>query len=129
MAQLEAKGFFGSALSDPELCHPGRFGSSLRLGFGRRNCSAKGSTELLWFVRPVVLFKSKAHQTRCLSRLNDHGQCPRDCESRADLDFHIICVKEGIIDDEKEVNDFLMERVLPKFVDVVSMEDVLALSR
>lgn len=47
----------------------------------------------------------------------------------ADPDFHIIYVKEGIIDDEKEVNDFLMERVLPKFVDVVSMEDVLALSR
>ena len=46
-----------------------------------------------------------------------------------DLDFHIICVKEGIIDDEKEVNDFLMERVLPKFVDIVSIEDVLALSR
>ena len=47
----------------------------------------------------------------------------------ANLDFHIICVKEGTIDDEEEVNDFLMERVLPKFVDVVSMEDVLALSR
>jgi hypothetical protein len=36
-------------------------------------------------------------------------------------------VEEGIIDDEPEVHEFLMKRVLPKFVDVVKMEDVLAL--
>jgi hypothetical protein len=43
------------------------------------------------------------------------------------LDFHIICPREGIIDDDKEVNDLLMEKVLPKFVDVVGVHDVLAL--
>ena len=84
---------------------------------------------MLWFVRPVVLFKSKGHQTRYLSRLNDHGQHPRDCESRGRSRFPHHLRKRRIIDDEKEVNNFLMERILPKFVDVVSMEDVLALSR
>jgi hypothetical protein len=33
------------------------------------------------------------------------------------------------MDDEPEVNDFIMEKILPKFVDVVRMEDVLALGR
>lgn len=45
----------------------------------------------------------------------------------ADLDLHVICVEEGIMDDERDVHEFLMKRVLPKFVDVVSVEDVVAL--
>jgi hypothetical protein len=35
--------------------------------------------------------------------------------------------REGVIDDEEDVNTFLLERVLPKFVDVVDMKDVEAL--
>jgi hypothetical protein len=30
-------------------------------------------------------------------------------------------------DDEEEVNDFILSRLLPKFVDVVSIDDVLQL--
>jgi len=45
----------------------------------------------------------------------------------ADLDFHVICVKEGIVDDDPEVHEFLMTRVLPKFCDVVGEKDILAL--
>jgi hypothetical protein len=42
----------------------------------------------------------------------------------ADLDFHIIVPKEGVMDDDEEVNNFLLEKVLPRFVDVVDMKDV-----
>lgn len=45
----------------------------------------------------------------------------------ADLDFHIICVEEGITDDDPEVHRFLMTKVLPKFVDVVQLKDILGL--
>lgn len=45
----------------------------------------------------------------------------------ADVDYHIICPREGIIDDDPEVDEFLMTKVLPKFVDVVGIEDVLSL--
>lgn len=33
------------------------------------------------------------------------------------------------MDDDPEVDEFLMTRVLPKFVDVVGIEDVLALGK
>ena len=46
----------------------------------------------------------------------------------ADLDFHIVCPRQGIIDDDAEVDEFFMTRVLPKFVDVVDMKDILELS-
>ena len=45
----------------------------------------------------------------------------------ADLGFHISLVKEGIIDDDPEVHEVLMTKVLPKFVDIVGIDDVLAL--
>jgi hypothetical protein len=44
----------------------------------------------------------------------------------ADLDYHIICPREAIIDDDPEVDEFIMTRILPKFADVVD-EDVLLL--
>ena len=42
----------------------------------------------------------------------------------ADLDFHIAVPREGAMDDDEEVNNFLLEKVLPKFVDVVRVEDL-----
>ena len=45
----------------------------------------------------------------------------------ADMDYHIICPRDGIIDDDAEVDEFLMTKVLPKFVDVVHSEDVFEL--
>lgn len=42
----------------------------------------------------------------------------------ADLDFHIVIPREGAMDDDKDINEVLLERVLPKFVDVVDLEDV-----
>lgn len=47
----------------------------------------------------------------------------------ADLDFHIIIPKEGVMDDEPEINDFVLEKVLPRFVGAVGIEDVLALKK
>ena len=43
----------------------------------------------------------------------------------ADLDYHVVVVREGNVDDEVEVKRFLEERVLPRFVDVVGVRDVL----
>lgn len=45
----------------------------------------------------------------------------------ADLDFHIIVPRGGVMDDEEDINEFLLDRVLPKFVDVVEVEDVVGL--
>lgn len=42
----------------------------------------------------------------------------------ADLDLHIIVPREGVMDDEEDVSDFLLERIFPKFVDVVGLKDV-----
>lgn len=42
----------------------------------------------------------------------------------ADLDLHMIVPRECVLDDEKDVNDFLLERVLPRFIDVVGIEDI-----
>ena len=42
----------------------------------------------------------------------------------ADLDYHVVIPRQAVMDDEEDVNTFLLERVLPKFVDVVDVEDV-----
>jgi nicotinamidase-related amidase len=132
VAQLEAKGFFGSAPSDPHtpnyaipavLAPPSGWGSKDEIVLPKVQPSCFGSSDLLSYLR------ARAIKHVVLVGLTTMGSILGTARAGADLDFHIICVKEGIIDDEKEVNDFLMERVLPKFVDVVSMEDVLALSR
>ena len=132
VAQLEAKGFFGSAPSDPHtpnyaipavLAPPSGWGSKDEIVLPKVQPSCFGSSDLLSYLR------ARGIKHVVLVGLTTMGSILGTARAGADLDFHIICVKEGIIDDEKEVNDFLMERVLPKFVDVVSMEDVLALSR
>jgi nicotinamidase-related amidase len=132
VAQLEAKGFFGSAPSDPHtpnyaipavLAPPSGWGSKDEIVLPKVQPSCFGSSDLLSYLR------ARGIKHVVLVGLTTMGSILGTARAGADLDFHIICVREGIIDDEKEVNDFLMERVLPKFVDVVSMEDVLALSR
>lgn len=42
----------------------------------------------------------------------------------ADLDFHVVVPRQGVMDDDPELNAFLLDRVLPRFVDVVSVADV-----
>lgn len=132
MTQLEAKGFFGSAPSDPHtpnyaipavLAPSSGWGSKDEIVLPKVQPSCFGSSDLLSYLR------ARGIKHVILVGLTTMGSILGTARAGADLDFHIICVREGIIDDEKEVNDFLMERVLPKFVDVVSMEDVLALSR
>ncbi|OCK97011.1 Isochorismatase hydrolase [Cenococcum geophilum 1.58] len=132
VTQLEAKGFFGSAPSDPHtpnyaipavLAPSSGWGSKDEIVLPKVQPSCFGSSDLLSYLR------ARGIKHVILVGLTTMGSILGTARAGADLDFHIICVREGIIDDEKEVNDFLMERVLPKFVDVVSMEDVLALSR
>ena len=45
----------------------------------------------------------------------------------ADLDLHMIVPRECTMDDDAEVNEFLLERVLPRQVDVVDLADIKAL--
>ena len=132
VAQLEAKGFFGSTPSDPHtpnyaipavLAPPSGWGSKDEIVLPKVQPSCFGSSDLLSYLR------ARGIKHVVLVGLTTMGSILGTARAGANLDFHIICVKEGTIDDEEEVNDFLMERVLPKFVDVVSMEDVLALSR
>jgi len=40
------------------------------------------------------------------------------------MDFHVVVPREGVMDDEADVHDFLLDRILPKFADVVNMGDV-----
>ncbi|KPI42453.1 uncharacterized protein AB675_9619 [Cyphellophora attinorum] len=43
----------------------------------------------------------------------------------ADMDFHVVVVREGVMDDEEVVvGEFLLERVLARFADVVGMADL-----
>lgn len=55
------------------------------------------------------------------------GSILGSAKAGADLDYHMICVEDGIIDDEPEVHEFLMKQVLSKFIDVVHTQDVVAL--
>jgi hypothetical protein len=41
----------------------------------------------------------------------------------ADLDFHIIVPREEVMNDEEYVNDFLLERIFPKSVDLVGLKN------
>ena len=43
----------------------------------------------------------------------------------ADLEFHISIVREGPMDDDPAVNDFLLNGLLPNFVDVVELKVLL----
>jgi hypothetical protein len=51
-------------------------------------------------------------------------QYPWECRLGADLDFRVIVPREGVMDEEKDINTFLLERVLPRLVDMVDMKDV-----
>ncbi|RAH84548.1 Isochorismatase hydrolase [Aspergillus japonicus CBS 114.51] len=42
----------------------------------------------------------------------------------ADLDLHVVVVREGVLEEEAEVGAFVVERVLGRFVDVVDLREV-----
>ncbi|KAF2801523.1 Isochorismatase hydrolase [Mytilinidion resinicola] len=130
---LEEKGFFKTVNANPHtpnfsipssLTPPGGWGASkdeIVLGKLQPNCFA--SSDLLKYLH------ARGIRHVILVGLTTMGSILGSARGGADLDFHIICPREAIIDDDAEVDEFLMTKVLPKFIDVVQMEDVLALGR
>ncbi|KAH8678373.1 Isochorismatase-like protein [Xylariales sp. PMI_506] len=128
---LEAKGFFANAPSDPNapnyavpaaLVPPNGWGTKDEIVLPKLQPNCFGSSDLISYLRA----RDVKHVV--LVGLTTMGSVLGSARAGADLDYHIICPREGTIDDDDEVNTFLMERVLPKFVDVVDVQDVLKLS-
>jgi nicotinamidase-related amidase len=128
---LEEKGFFANAPSDPNTPHygvppalappNGWSKDEIVLGKLAPNCFA--SSDLLAYLR------ARGIRHVVLVGLTTMGSVLGSARAGADLDFHILCPREAIREDvgNEEVDEVLMTKVLPKFVDVVKIEDVLAL--
>ncbi|OAL07517.1 Isochorismatase hydrolase [Phaeosphaeriaceae sp. SRC1lsM3a] len=127
---LEEQGFFSKTSSDPhhpdfaipEVLKPeGGWGSSrdeIVIGKLQPNCFA--SSDLMKYLN------ARGIKHVVLIGLTTMGSILGSARAGADLDYHIICPRECIIDDDAEVDEFLMKRVLPKFVDVVQLHDMLS---
>jgi nicotinamidase-related amidase len=127
---LEKKGYFENAPSDPhhpnlaipeELAPPSGWGSKDEVPLAKLQPNCFASSDLLAYleardIRHVVLIG-----------LTTMGSILGSARGGADLQFHIITPRECIIEDEEGIDDFLMEKILPKFVDVVHSTDVLSL--
>ncbi|KAF2098841.1 Isochorismatase hydrolase [Rhizodiscina lignyota] len=129
--ELEKKGFFSDASkTDPnkpnyavpaELVPPEGWGHKDEIILPKIQPGSLSSSDLLAYLRA----RDVKHVV--LVGLTTIGSILGGARLAADLDFHVIIPKEGVMDDEPEINDFLLQKVLPRFVDVVGIEDVLAL--
>ena len=130
-SKLEAAGHFNStnSSSDPNRPFYSIFPSLLPAsGFGtskdeilipKLTASCFGSSELQQYLR------ARGIRHIVLVGLTTAGAILGSARQGADLDYHMIVVREGNVDDEVEVKAFLEERVLPRFVDVVGVDNVL----
>jgi nicotinamidase-related amidase len=80
--------------------------------------SSFGSSDFLGYLRA----RGIRHVVLC--GLTTIGAILGSARHGADLDYHAIIPRTGVMDDESDVNDFILQRVLPKFVDIVDMKDV-----
>ena len=134
---LERKGFFTipAAARDPRTPNypipssllPPSENDSDSAGFGKGpneillpkfQTSSFGSSDLLGYLRA----RGVRHVVLC--GLTTMGAILGGARQGADLDYHVVIPRQAVMDDEEDVNTFLLERVLPKFVDVVDVEDV-----
>ncbi|KAK6541553.1 hypothetical protein TWF694_007359 [Orbilia ellipsospora] len=128
---LEEKGFFANAPSDPnspnyavpEAILPPNGWSKDEVLLGKLQPNCFGSSDLLAYLR------ARGIKHVVIVGLTTMGSILGSARGGADLDFHIICPREAIREDigNEEVNEILLNKVLPKFVDVVSIEDVISL--
>ncbi|KAF4444284.1 hypothetical protein F53441_11192 [Fusarium austroafricanum] len=130
VAKLEASGAFANAPSDPnhphyaipsQLMPPSGWGGKDEILLGKLQPSCFGSSDLASYLR------ARGIKHIVLVGLTTMGSILSSARAGAELDYHIISVEDGTMDDEPEVHEFLMKRILPKFVDVVSIKDVVAL--
>jgi nicotinamidase-related amidase len=63
-----------------------------------------------------------------LCGLTTEGAVLSSVRGGADLDFHVIVVREGCWSGEEGVGEFVLERLVGRFADVVGVEDVLCLA-
>ena len=138
-AKLEASGAFTREAADPnrpsfpivrELLAPprpedgGRWGGSRdEIVVPKLTAGCFSSSELQGYLRA----RGVRHVVLC--GLTTAGAILGSARLGADLDFHVVVPREGVMDDDPEVNDFLLDRVLPRFVDLVSLADVEGLFR
>ncbi|KAE9368920.1 Isochorismatase hydrolase [Stipitochalara longipes BDJ] len=127
---LESSGFFDTAPSDPNHPHyaipeilkpPEGWGSKDEIILQKLQPGCFSSSDLLAY------FRARGIRHVVLCGLTTMGSVLGSARLGADLDFHIIIPKEGVMDDDQDVNDFLLEKVLVKFVDVVDLSDVFEL--
>lgn len=130
VAQLEKAGYFANAPSDPhhphfgipaELTPSGGWGNKDEIVLGKLQPNCFGSSDLMAY------FRARGIRHVVLVGLTTMGSILGSARAGVDLDFHICCVEEGIMDDDPEVHQFLMTKVLPKFVDIVGLQDILQL--
>jgi len=124
------KGFFGQIHRDPlhpsfgippELTPLEGFGGPDEIVLSKIQSGSFGSSELLAYLRG----RSIKHVV--LIGLTTAGAILGGARGGADNDYHVVVPREAVWDDEQDVNDFILNRLLPKFVDVVSIDDVVKL--
>jgi nicotinamidase-related amidase len=130
--KLEASGYFNDTASDPNHPHypvpkmlqpEGGWGKKDEIILSKIQPGCFSSSDLLAY------FRARGIKHVVLCGLTTCGSVLGSARLGADLDFHVIVPREGVMDDDNDVNTFLLERVLPKFVDVVDVKDVEELFR
>lgn len=125
--QLEGSGYFTSAASEPNRPHyaipeilkpEGGWGRKDEIILSKIQTGCFSSSDLLAY------FRARGIRHVVLCGLTTSGSILGSVRLGADLDFHIIVPREEVMDDEEDVNDFLLGRIFPKFVDVVRLKDV-----
>jgi nicotinamidase-related amidase len=132
-AKLEASGAFSKEAADPnkpsynivEALRPegNEWGTKDEIIIPKITAGCFSSSELQGY------FRARGIRHVVLCGLTTAGAILGSARLGADLDFHIIVPREAVMDDDPEVNDFLLDKVLPRFVDVVGVANVEALFR
>jgi nicotinamidase-related amidase len=127
---LESSGFFATAPTDPNTPHYAipdilkpeiGWGGKDEVILQKLQPGCFSSSDLLAY------FRARGIKHVVLCGLTTMGSVLGTARLGSDLDFHIIVPREGVMDDDEDVNEFLLQRVLPKFVDIVGVEDVVKL--
>lgn len=59
-----------------------------------------------------------------LCALITEGAALDTARAEADLDLHMVEVKERVMDNDQKIRGFILDKFLSKFVDVVGVDDV-----
>ncbi|RDW58264.1 isochorismatase hydrolase-1 [Coleophoma crateriformis] len=128
---LEAQGFFKDTTKTdpntpqyaipPSMAPPSGWGTKDEIIIPKIQAGSFSSSDLLAYLR------ARDIKHVVLIGLTTMGSILGGARLGSDLDFHIIIPRDAVMDDNAEVNDFLLAKVLPRFTDVVDVDDVLGL--